>query len=79
MLLNRDLNDLGNLVLALSNDSLDLLDNVVDNRGATLNLDGIIAVVLLGELDSASNLATIVGAAGLDNNVTDGGACGEPS
>lgn len=74
VLLDRDLNNLGNLVLALSNNSLDLLNDVVDDRGATLNLDGVIGVVLLGELDSTSNLATIVGAAGLNNNVTDGRA-----
>ena len=77
VLLDRDLNDLRNLVRTFSNDSLDLLNDVVDDRGAALNLDGVIAVVLLRELDGTSDLATIVGAASLDNDVTDGRAYGE--
>lgn len=72
VLLNRDLDSLSNLVFALSNNGLDLLNNAVDDRGATLDLDGVVAVILLGELDGTSNLTTIIGTAGLDDNITDG-------
>ena len=73
MVLDRNINHLSDLVLTLADDLLDTLDNLVDDVGAALNLDSVAISLLLGELDRAGKLSSVVRATSLDNNVTEVG------
>lgn len=57
------------LALALGNKFLDLLDELVDDITAALELDSVAIGLLLGELDEASALPGIVRTTSLVNQV----------
>jgi hypothetical protein len=73
MVLDRNINHLRDLVLTLTNDLLNTLDNLVDDVGTALNLDSVAISLLLGELNGTGKLSSVVRATGLDNNVTEVG------
>lgn len=73
MVLDRNINHLCDLVLTLTNDLLNTLDNLVDNISTALNLDSVAISLLLGELNGAGKLSSVVRATSLDNNVTEVG------
>jgi hypothetical protein len=75
VVLDRNIHDLSDLILALTNNLLNTLNDLVHNIGSTLNLDGVSICLLLGELDGAGKLSSVVGAASLDDNVTEVGTC----
>lgn len=70
VVVNGDVHDLSNLALALRNDLLDALDDVLDNLSATLDLDAVTISLLLGELDSTGKLSSVIRTASFDNNVS---------
>jgi hypothetical protein len=73
VVLDRNINHLRDLVLTLTNDLLNTLDNLVDDVGTALNLDSVAISLLLGELNGTGKLSSVVRATGLDNNVTEVG------
>jgi hypothetical protein len=75
VLLNGDLKNLGDLVLALLNDLLDPGADLLNDAAAALDLDGVAVGILLGELDGAGKLAAIVRTTGSKNNLAEGRAC----
>jgi hypothetical protein len=75
VVLNGNVYNLSDLVLTLANNLLDALDNLVHNVSAALNLDCVTISLLLGELDGAGELSSVVRATSLDNNIPEVGAC----
>ncbi|KAI6760989.1 hypothetical protein HG530_009849 [Fusarium avenaceum] len=75
VVLDRNIHDLSDLILALTNNLLNTLNDLVHNIGSALNLDGVSICFLLGELDGAGKLSSVVRAASLDDNVTEVGTC----
>lgn len=74
VVVDRNFHDLSDLALALRNNLLDSLDDVLDNIGAALDLDAVAICLLLGELDSTGELSSVIRTASLDNDVFKGGA-----
>ena len=69
VLVGRHLENLRDLALAFGYNFLDSLNDIGDDLGTTLNLDGVTISFLLGELDGSSKLATIVRAASSDDKI----------
>ena len=70
VLLLRNIKHLSNLVLAFRDNSLNLGNNLVNDIGAPFDLDCVPIRILLGELDGASKVASIIRPTGFDDNVT---------
>jgi hypothetical protein len=70
VLVDGDIHNLGDLALALGNDFLDALDDLLDDISAAFHLDAVAIGILLGELDGTGELATIVRSAGTDHNLS---------
>lgn len=67
-----NINNFSDLALALSDDFLNSLDDVLDNIGAALNLDCVAVCFLLGELNGARKFSSVIGTASLDDDVSEG-------
>ena len=75
MVVDRNIDNLSDLALTLSNNLLNSLDDVLNNVSSTLDLDGVAIGLLLGELDCSRKLASVIRTTGLDNDVSKGCAC----